>query len=158
MNQVNQNYTGRTVDLSIFQGAQADGEQKLTLDFSPAGDVVTGIEKLVQTYVFLFLTEQGSILYQPTLGTPFITALRLGQIRTEGNVQQAFDLASELIRQTMSLASDAVSSPPDETLAGSTLLSFDLNKEEAKLTLQIQITSLAGATRQIYLPIPLAIQ
>lgn len=158
MNQVNTNYTGRTVDLSIFEGAQADGAQQLTLDFTDGGDVITGIEKLVQTFVFLFLTEQGSIRYDPTVGSSFVTALRLGQIRNEGNVQEQFNLAAEVIRQVMSLASDAAGSPPDETYAGATLLSFDLNTAESKLSLEIQITSLAGATRQIYLPIPLAIQ
>lgn len=158
MNQANTNYTGRNVDLSIFENAQANGEQLLTLDFTSGGDVITGIEKMVQTFVFLFLTERGSILYNPTVGTPFVTSMRLGFIRTEGDVQNAFSTAAEIIRQTMGLASDAAGSPPDETFAGATLLSFDLNKAESKLSLQIQITSLAGASRQVYLPIPLAIQ
>lgn len=151
-------YTGRSVDLSIFLGAQAQGEQQLVLDFSDGGDVITGIQKMIQTFTMLFLTEIGSVLYQPSLGCSFITAMRLGAIRNEGDVQAQFDLAIEQIRQTMDLVADAASLPPDETFDSAELTSFDLNTEAGKLTLKIALKSQAGASRVIYLPVPLAIQ
>lgn len=153
-------YTGRTVDLSIFIGAKADGDQQLTLDFTSGGDVITGVEKMVQTYTYLFLTEQGSVEYFPTLGTTFITAVQQGVINNENDVQNQFNLAAELIRQTMDLAADNADPAlqPDEIYDSSTLLSFNLDKLNSLLTMQIQVTSQAGSSRVVFLPVPLAIQ
>ncbi len=153
-------YTGRTIDLSIFIGAQASGEEQLTLDFTDGGDVITGVEKMVQTYTILFLTELGTVEYFPNLGTTFITAVRQGAINNENDVQNQFDLAAELIRQTMDLAADAADPvlQPDEIYDSSTLLSFNLDKLNSKLTMKIQVLSQAGSARTVFLPVPLAIQ
>jgi hypothetical protein len=154
----NTNYTGRTVDLSMFLGAQASGETAIQLDFAGGGSVITGIEKLIQSFLMLFLTEQGTVQYFPSIGSGFVTALRLGQLRTEVQVQQQFDLAVEEVGQTMALAADTAKLPSDETFASATLLSFNLDTADSKLVMQIQIASLAGVSRQIYLPVPIAIQ
>lgn len=153
-------YTGRTIDLSIFIGAQPTGEELLVLDFTPGGNVITGVEKMVQTYTLLFLTEQGTVEYYPTLGTPFITAVRKGFINNESDVKNQFNLAAELIRQTMDLAADAASPslPPDEIYESSELMSFSLDKAASLLTMQIKVNSQAGSSRAVILPVPLAIQ
>lgn len=153
-------YTGRTIDLSIFIGAKPAGEDKLTLDFTSGGDVITGIEKMVQTFTLLFLTEQGTVEYYPTLGTPFITSVRKGFINNESDVKNQFNLAVELIRQTMDLAADAAvpALPPDETYESAELLSFSLDKAASLLTMQIKVNSVAGSSRAVILPVPLAIQ
>lgn len=152
-------YTGRSVDLLIFQGVKAAGDQKLVLGFGDeGGEVVTGIQKLSQTFTTLFLTRLGTIPYHPELGTDFVTALQQGRIKDESDVKAEFAIAVEQIRQTLALQANENSLPDDETFDSAVLNSFNLDKAASKLTLSIQINSLAGSNRTIFLPIPVAIR
>ena len=97
-------YTGRSIDLLIFQGVKAAGDQKLSLGFGDAGEVVTGIQKLLQTYTTLFLTRRGTIQYHEEIGTDFVGALQQGRIKDEADVKSEFAIAVEQVRQQDVLA------------------------------------------------------
>ena len=155
---VSTDYSGRTVDLLIFQGVQPTGNPQITLGFGAAGEVVTGIQKLTQTFTTMFLTAQGSIPYWPTLGTNFVPHLQQGVIRDEASVKSEFQFASELIRQVLVLQTAQQATPDDEAFSSATLLSYSINKNTATLSLQIQIESLAGTTNTVFLPIPVPIR
>ena len=156
------NYAGRTVDLFIFQGAKLEGQQQILLDIDsldyPGGEVTTGIQKLVQTFAITFLTEVGSIKYDPTFGTTFVSDVRIGNIRDEATVVAFFNLAVESIRQTLKLSQETNPLPDDESYDSAVLVNFNLDTNASKLTLNIRVNSVAGQTRQLYLPVPLAIQ
>lgn len=151
-------YTGRSVDLLIFQGIKAAGDQKLYLGFGDAGEVVTGIQKLLQTFTTLFLTRRGTIQYHEELGTDFVGALQQGRIRDESDVKAEFAIAVEQVRQTLALQANQNELEDDEVFDSAVLNSFNLDKAASKLTLVIQVTSLAGASRTVFLPIPVAIR
>jgi hypothetical protein len=151
------NYSGRFVDLLIFQNSAPVGETKITLGFGVAGEVTTGIQKLVQSFALLFLTEQGSVLYAPTLGSEFVTAMRQGLIRDESDVESNFALAVESVRQTLDLAADEEDLPEDETFESAELQSFSLDKASSTLTLVVKVNSAAGSSRELFLPLPLAV-
>lgn len=155
-------YTGRTIDLLIFQGTAVQGDQAILLDLvgpgNNGGEVTTGIQKLVQSFTMLFLTERGSIKYHPELGTTFLTDMRFQRIHDEADVQSSFNLAVELIRTTLSLVAEQTSLPEDEQFASAVLQSFNLDSTNGKLTLFVKIESVAGDSRTIYLPVPVAIQ
>ena len=157
MTTVSTDYTGRTVDLLIFQGVQAIGNRKLTLGFGLAGEVVTGIQKLVQTFTTMFLTAQGSILYLPAWGTNFVPHLQQGIIRDESTVKSEFQFAVELIRQALTSEAAEHDIPADESYSSATLLNYTINTNTGVLSLQIQIESLAGTTNTVYLPIPVPV-
>lgn len=156
------NYAGRTVDLLIFQGAKAQGEQKILLDIDsldyPGGEVTTGIQKLVQTFAITFLTETGTVKYDPTFGTTFVSDVRLGNIRDEATVIAFFGMAVEAVRLILKLDQETNPLPDDEAYGSAKLVSFKLDRNASKLTLVIQVNSVAGQSRQVYLPVPLAIQ
>ena len=154
------NYTGRTVDLFIFQGAKIGGEAQINLGFGgdTGGEVISGIEKMAQTWAILFLNEVGSIQYDPDIGTSFVTDYRLGLIRDEGDVQSAFGLAATQVANQMALAAQSATLPVDELLSTANLIRFVIDKRQGKLVLYVRLTSQAGVAHDILLPIPLAIQ
>ncbi len=153
------NYSGRIVDLLIFQGTVLTGDKQVELGFGDGGGkIITGIGKLSQSYAILFLTERGTVQYDPELGTEFITAVKLGTIQDEADVRSEFLSAKEFIRQTLDLANDQNELPEDEQYQSSNLDSFEIDKQNSLLKLFITVTSVAGASREVFLPIPLAIQ
>jgi hypothetical protein len=46
----------------------------------------------------------------------------------------------------------------DETVSRIVLQSFDLDRTNSKLTLTVRVESVAGTSRVVYLPVPLAIR
>jgi len=152
-------YTGRLVDLFMFEGAVAAGDQRIRLGFTEkGGQVTTGIQKLVQSFAMLFLTELGSIEAKPEQGTEFITAMRASRIQDESDVLSEFTLAKELVRQQLALAANENDFPDDEILDDATLDSYSLDANASKIMLKVNVTSLAGASRVVVLPVPVAIR
>lgn len=152
-------YTGRSVDLFIFEGALPAGEQQVRLGFSEAGGkITTGIQKLVQSFALLFLTELGSIPVKPEQGTSFVTGMRRSRIQDEADVISEFTLAKELVRQALALQANAEELPDDETFDDATLLNFSLDSASSTIRLSVHVTSLAGTSRDVVLPVPVAIR
>lgn len=152
-------YSGRTVDLLIFQGTSPEGEKLVTLGFQDAGgEVTTGIQKICQTFTILFLTEVGSVPMMPLRGTGFVTAVRQGRLKDESDVQSEFALAAESVKTFLNLEADLLNLPEDETLESALLDRFDRNESTGTLTLYIRITSVAGEAREVFLPISVPIR
>lgn len=150
------NYTGKLVDLLIFRGAAAEGEKQVALTLN--NYVTTGIQKLLQSFAVLFLTERGSVTHYPDLGTDFVTAVRQGSIRDEADVQDQFLVAAEYVRQTLSLEAEQHEMPTDEQFLSAALKSFEIDRTSSTLRMYVVVTSVAGQAREIFLPVPLAIQ
>jgi hypothetical protein len=156
------NYTGRLVDMFIFQNAKLSGDALIHLGFDGenGSKVTSGIQKMAQTWAILFLTEVGSIPYDPAVGTSFVTNMRLGLIRDEMSVKGEFGLAATAVHTQMATAAQKAQEPlpADEQLELSNLIRFNLDKSRSKLTLYVRLTSQAGTKHDILLPIPVAIQ
>ena len=154
---VSVNYSGRLTDLFIFYGAKPVGDQRITLSLGDSGEVITGIQKLVQSFTILFLTERGSLPLFPDLGTIFITEMRNRNIRDESSIKAFFAASVEQVAQTLALADEGQNLPPDELFASAVLLNFTPDIGNGKLFLRVQVNSVAGPSRTIFLPVPLAI-
>lgn len=146
-------YTGRLIDLLIFQNAQPQGDQKIYLGLGVGGEVTTGIQKMSQTFVILFLTETGSVPMLPLRGSRFITAIRLGKIIDEASLQSEFVLAAESVKRYMAITAEQEGWPDDEILTDIQLTNFSLNKATSTLIIYIQLTSQAGTTHDLFLPL-----
>lgn len=152
------NYSGRLHDLFIMQGAKLRGEQQVELGFGTGGQITTGIQKLAQTFTVLFLTEVGSVPAMLTRGTRFVTAVRQGRIIDESSLQSEFALAVEELRQILDLEAEATNPPDDEAFASATLVNFEFNTAKSKLALYIRITSVAGTSHDLYVPLSVALR
>lgn len=153
-------YTGRTVDYLIFQGVEETGKQPIETGFGEGGYLCTGIQKVAQSWTVLFMTDRGSVLNKPTRGSSFLPAVRQGRIQVDADVRSQFAAAADQVRRTMEL--DAVKSnvvlSDDERLDNASLESFTLDKGASYLYLKIRITSLAGDSRTVFLPVPIVIR
>ena len=153
-------YTGRTVDLLIFQGVEEFGNQPIETGWGTAGQLCTGIQKVAQSWLVLFLTEQGSVLNEPTRGSSFLQAVRSGRIQVDEDIPAEFAIASAQVSRTMGF--DASNSntelESDEILDSVELLDYDLDTSTSLLRLRVQLTSLAGDTRTIFLPISVPVR
>lgn len=153
-------YTGRTVDLLIFQGVEEFGDQLIETRWGTAGELCTGVQKVAQSWLILFLTEQGSVLNEPTRGSSFLQAVRSGRIQVDEDIPAEFSIAAAQVRRTM--VADAANSntalEDDEILDSSTLLDYDLDIGASLLRLRVQLTTLAGNSRIVFLPISVPVR
>lgn len=151
-------YSNRTIDLLMFQGVEPAGDVPIVLGLGDAGEVCTGLQKVSQTFTNIFLTKVGSIQKHPDWGTDFVTALQQGRIQKERDVKSEFNTAAELVRRTMVTEAENNNFPSDETLQTASLQNFNLDFDSGKLTLYIKLTTIAGTSAVIYLPVPVAIR
>jgi len=116
---------------------------------------VTGIEKLVNIFVHFFLTGLGSDLIYRSTGTGFAEIIG-GNIIFGGPVVKGVILLAVVETKRAILSDQAeieVSSsiPDDEFLEAATLLDFAVLSDTVNI--EIEITSRAGNTRSIKVPI-----
>lgn len=156
---VSADYTGRTIDLLVFQNTAVYGDPKLRLDWvdtaNAGGQITTGIQKVSQTFLQLFLTALGSIASEPDRGTDFYPAVQRGELHNDVQVRTYFGAAAEQIRTYLSVLEAGL--PDDERFESAELDSFNLDKDNAKLTLVVKVNSAAGESRIVYIPVPIVI-
>lgn len=151
-------YTGRTVDLLIFQGVKAVGDQPITLGWNGGGQICTGVQKVAQSWTVLFLTDRGTVLNKPNRGTDFLAAVRSGKIQVDEDIPAQFSTAAERVRISMELDAEGESLEDDEILDEAVLLDYTVDRAASFLYLKVRITTLAGDARPIIVPVPLVIQ
>lgn len=146
-------YKNRTIDVSAYQGwedeAKKEVEQALVTPGNP-GTAIAGIEKLAQRFLIELLTEQGTLTYLPSRGTTFMTEARIGAWRTPGDVQSSFGTASVQLTDNLK-SEESVDDPADEKYESSKLLSVSLIGTD--VTMSLQVTSAAGTSRTVLLPL-----
>jgi hypothetical protein len=148
-------YANRTYDVSAFQGVSLNQDALLDPSLAPlglSGTICAGVQKLAQRFLLELLTRQGSAIYAPTRGTKFLTTIQSGQARTETDVFSAFSLAIGLIGQAFA-GEVKPSDPLDERFAKAELAAIVFLPDRIKLT--VELTTTAGTTRALILPIPL---
>lgn len=148
-------WAGRSVDWNVHHGVRPGMLAPLvgSLERLGRGWLVAGMQKLVQRYLLLLLTPQGSMPYLPRRGTSFIALLRNGWVRTPSDLRAAFAISqTELLPQLRAL--EQRGDPPDERLASATLVGVELAGDHA--ILRIQLRSQAGDTTTFLLPIALS--
>ena len=139
-----------TYDILIFQGVTPRGEDQVSLLLGNPGFFTTGIQKVSQSFIKLFLTDIGSVANDPAAGTSFMAALRKNQIRDETTLQSYFQAAVvDVINYMSEEESGAV--PDDETLANATLVEWDLRP--GFLSIKVEITTEAGESRIYVVPV-----
>lgn len=151
-------YTGRTVDLLIFQGVEEFGNQKITTSWGTAGELCTGVQKIAQSWTILLFTEQGSVLNEPTRGCDFLQAIRSGRIQVDEDIPSEFAISSAQIARTM--RDDALNQnlPDDERLASTELLDYSILRAASLLYLKVRLYSVAGDSRTVFLPISVSVR
>lgn len=146
-------YAGRRYDILALQGAKPRGDtllrQELFNDTS-YGEICTGIQKLAQRFVMEFLTIKGSMPFDPLRGCRFMRDFYAGRLRTEGQIVTAFAFAELEISQNLR-NEETSDMPDDERYDYAELLGIAILPN--RLRINIGLVSLAGATREMILPL-----
>lgn len=162
-------YTNRKYDYLGLQNTTAvtvgRRDKRLGLELfnaSTSGAITVGIQKLAQRWLLEFLTETGSMPGLPNRGTNFMRAARTGQFRTQINVRTQFAAANMTARKNLQ-AEEYNTMPNDEKFDDAELLSVSIlpgadtsqtsGTTAAFLSLSVKITSRAGDSRTVILPI-----
>lgn len=147
-----QDYVNRTYDYLGLQGAtDAPGQLGLTLvTENNSGQICTGIQKLAQRWLLEFFTETESMPGLPGRGSPFMTFVRTGQIRTNLDAGSLFSSAELDIRKQLQ-AEETTAMPADERLNYASLESLTILP--GYIQLRVKINSLAGDSRSIIVPV-----
>jgi len=146
-------YLNRTYDVMAYQGVRARGDALLRpalFDEQTGGTICTGIQKLAQRFLIEFLTEKGSLPYRPLRGSSFMEQLRQGYLRTDTDVRIAFTFAIGEIGAQL-VAEESATDPDDERYVAAELVGIAVAPGSA--TLSVTLTSRAGTSRAVILPI-----
>lgn len=146
-------YLNRRVDVLAFPGAKPAGMVPLGQDvLLDGGRLCVGVQKLAQRWLLEFVTIRGTVRYAPARGTDFLAELRAGGLRTEADVRTAFLAARLQVAKALRAEDAADDGPDDEKYANAALLSVAVRPDRT-LVLTVDITSLAGASRKVILPL-----
>jgi hypothetical protein len=150
------NYTGRKKDISVMHSPDATvyGAQNITIGFGKRGQYCAGLQKTIQKYAIVLLTNVASQEAYPAFGTDFLSTLQ-GGISPVDTLQaaQIFNLASydavNLLKTYQATREDI---PEDERIVSATLSSISLNAGVAAF--DVSVVTEAGSTVNFLIPLP----
>ena len=149
-------YTGRTVDVSILQypNALVVGARKETPSFGNPSTLCAGVQKLVQRYTIMMLTNIGSQPEYPEFAASFLWTLQAGVSPVDNiRVRQIFALADyAVVNIIKNYQINNPNLPLDEQLASTSLINLSLSTGTVEF--DVQITTLAGTSVNFLVPLP----
>ena len=152
-------YTGRQIDVELLQTVIKPVEVlqvSLSTIVTPA-KMVTGIQKLVQRYALLLLTNIGDVNFAQDQGGDLLRMVLGGYVQDLGQLQFAFASANTAVVRMLSdddLNADAFgAAPDDERISSAMLLDSTVDKATSTAFLRIQIVSQAGSDFTFVLPV-----
>lgn len=146
-------------DLEILQTIPAVSPESVRLGISATAGgsrAVTGIQKLVQRYSAVLLTELGSVGFDSLFGTNLVPNLAQGVSRSAAGVSNAFNFASaDAVDVLKAEDSDLAygETPDDERIVSATLLDFSVDTSIGAVYLDVQLESAAGTSYTYKMPV-----
>lgn len=148
------NYSGRTVDMLLLQFVdipQADVQVRPDVSRSPR--MTTGIEKLVQRFAYLFLTQVGTVRNRNTEGTEFMSLLGSGHIYDENTLRSAAASAGKAVYNQIRTEDRSLDTPDDEALESATVTGLVLDRSKATVSVTFLIRTVSGDTYKYTIPV-----
>lgn len=149
-------YTGRLKDISILQYPDATGTEAQTVlpSFGKHTRFCAGVQKLVQKYAVILLTNVGSQLAYPEFGTSFLYTMQAGISPVDRiRAAQIFSLASYKAVSTLRAYQEKTPGiPSDESIVRATLQNISLYGGYAAF--DVVIHTEAGDTIDFVVPLP----
>lgn len=162
-------YANRLVDLELLQSITDPGPvtrvyptfTRLTDDGYTVPKMVTGVEKAVQRYVKLLLTDIGSVHFDEDVGGELVVRTFNGSISSTAVLDHLFALAND--SALSKLAEDDSDerfgpSPDDERIVMATLESSNVNTGAGTISLSINIEMASGTTYTYVIPVSAGLQ
>lgn len=150
-----QDYAGRLFDVAVLRpGPLASTEAGDVSQLSMGADygaACAGVQKLVQNWLILFLTQKGSNRFFPERGSSFPGAMVSGRIQTNLDLTTVFAMAADEVAEQLA-AENQNTAFTDEQYASVELISAVIESYQ-KIKLRVRINSVAGVSRTVLFPI-----
>lgn len=146
--QIVESWSGREPDLSFLSGdlPVIGPSIPMAMAFGQALKEVAGPQKVVQSFVSLLLTRQGTST-NPDVGCGFMSAVLQGLIRTESDLRNQFSLAVSALTTQLNTGVWRA----DERLASAVLEGASVDRQ--RITMRIRITTDAGESVTFLAPV-----
>lgn len=153
---ISTDYTARKKDINLFElpDASKAAAQTVLPKFGKNARFCAGVQKLIQKYAVILLTNVNSQANYPDFGTDFMYTLRAGISPVDKlRASQIFNLASyDAVSTLKNFQIDHPEIPLDERIASATLSSITLYGGLASF--DVSITTEAGSTVDFLVPLP----
>jgi hypothetical protein len=150
------NYTGRKKDISILQYPDSTllDAQDVLPAFGKSGRFCAGVQKLVQRYAIILLTNTTSQDNYPAFGTSFLYTLQAGISPVDKlRASQIFSLANyqaiSILRAYQATKRDI---PTDERISNAELT--DISMYGGYVSFDVSLTTESGSTIDFIVPLP----
>ena len=159
-------YSGRQLDIELLQSIRQPVSKKRVYPAvnhrisdaeieSPK--IVSGIEKAVQRYAKLFLTEAESVKFEPDTGNEFLSSIRKGMVPNRAYLDYLYNVANHnalrIIRADDADTETFGPIPDDERILTTDLLGLEIDYAKATVTVSVLITTYAGDTYTYITPV-----
>jgi hypothetical protein len=154
---ITSDYTGRKKDLDILQHPDASipGAQNVTPTFTMSGRFCAGVQKLIQRYAIILLTDITSQQYYPNFGTTFMPRLNASSSVDRILARQIFTMASAVAVQTIkNYQIYKKDIPADERIVSASLEKIVVDAKRGGISFDVAISTEAGSVIDFLLPLP----
>lgn len=153
---ISSDYTGRLKDISIFQSPDASivGPQDIAPSFGGTAKFCSGVQKLIQRYAIILLSDAGSQFNYPLFGTAFMSTIKAGISPVDKLAAiQIFSLASyRTVTFLKNYQAEHPEIPLDERIARADVINVELYGSYAAF--DVRIYTEAGDSVKFLVPLP----
>lgn len=147
-------YTDRKIDLHIMQGVNAPSKSSITPSFGLISNYCTGVQKLIQRYMIMLLTEIGSQENYPDFGSDFlVNLLSSSSVYNRVDLQNLFAFANAKVSKAIIDYQIENELPLDEQLNTASLVDI-INIAPGHVSLKIQIIPQTQDAVEFVVPLP----
>lgn len=151
-------YSGRTVDLLLLKTViRPVSETVVCPNVANVPRAATGIEKLVQRYALLFLTQIGTVELSPDEGSEFMRSLGKGMIYDENTLKAEAAKANSLVTRQIKREDANLETTDDEALESATITDLRLDRATQSVLVQVTIVTRAGESYTYITPITIGV-
>jgi len=140
-------------DIEFLQPAANSDQRFLTFTHNNRHSRVSGIQKVIQRYINLFLTPKGANPLNKDVGSEFMLAFDSNSLTTVSDIPYLFAISNISILDTLMASDNNENNIPEESIASANLLDYSIDRSQLKIYLKIQITTKAGEAAVANIPI-----
>jgi len=119
--------------------------------------ICSGMEKVVQRYAKLLLTDLGSVKFDSELGNDLMSSIRNGEVYSTAWMTQLFNEANRNVLNAMIMDDNDTDSfgdlPDDERIDTAELVDLEVDPATATVRIHVRITTLAGEEYEYIAPV-----
>ena len=155
-------YANRQLDMELLQHVAIPYDQRVfpAVDHDKDGSgprICAGMEKVVQRYAKLLLTDLGSVKFDDLLGNNLMSSIRNGEVYSTAWLTQLFNEANRNVLNAMIMDDNDTDTfgdaPDDERIDTAELVDLEIDQATASVRIHVKITTLAGEEYEYIAPV-----